>query len=78
MIERGEHLRLALEAREAIGIGGERLGQDLDRDVAPELRVARAVDLAHPAGPEADRISYEPRRVPEARGMKTRSSLHHA
>ena len=52
MIERGEDLRFALEAREAIGIVGEGLGQDLDRDVAIELRIARAIDLAHAAGPK--------------------------
>jgi hypothetical protein len=32
-----------------IRIAGERLGQDLERDVAIELRVARAIDLAHAA-----------------------------
>ena len=45
-------LRFALEPREPIGVGGERLGQDLDRDVAIQLRVARAIDLAHAAGAE--------------------------
>ena len=49
MIQRGERLRFALEARQAVGVGRERLGQDLDRDVAIELRVARAIDLAHAA-----------------------------
>ena len=43
-------LRLALEAREPIGVRGEGLGQQLQRDLAPELRVGRAVDLAHAAG----------------------------
>ena len=33
-------------------IAGEGLGQDLDRDVAIQLRVARAIHLAHAAGPE--------------------------
>ena len=45
-------LRLALKPREPLRIGGERLGQDLDRDVAIQLRVARAIDLAHAAGAE--------------------------
>ena len=49
MIERGEHLRFALEARQALGVVRERVGQDLDRDVASELRVAGAIHLAHPA-----------------------------
>ena len=52
MIQRGEHARLALEAREPVGVARERARQDLDRDVAPELRVARAVHLAHAAGAE--------------------------
>ena len=47
MVQRREHLRLALEARHALGVVGERLGQDFDRDVAAELGVVRAVDLAH-------------------------------
>ena len=52
MIQRGQRLRFALEAREPLGIGDEQLGQDLDRDVAIELRVARAIHLAHAAGAE--------------------------
>ena len=43
---------LALKPREPLGVGGERLGQDLDRDVAIQLRVACAVDLAHAARAE--------------------------
>ena len=31
------------------GSAGEQRGQDLDRDVAAELGIARAVDLAHAA-----------------------------
>ena len=52
VVEGGEQPRLALEARQPLGIGGERLGQQLDRHVAAELRVGRAVDLAHPSGAE--------------------------
>ena len=52
MVERGEELRVALETSETVNVGGEELRQDFQRDVATELRVARAVDLAHPAGPE--------------------------
>ena len=40
MIERGERLRFALEAHQAIGVAGERGRQDLERDLAIELRVA--------------------------------------
>ena len=49
VLELGEDLRLALEAREAVGVRGERLGEDLDRDLALQLRVGRAVDDPHPA-----------------------------
>ena len=49
MIQRGQHLRFPLEPREALGIASERGWQDLDRDIAIELGIARAVDLAHPA-----------------------------
>ena len=69
VIQRREHLRLALEPREPVRIGRERLGQHLDRDVAVQPRVARAIDLAHPAGADGDRISYGPRRVPGSSGM---------
>ncbi len=53
---------LLLEAVEAIDIGREDAGQDLDRDVTPEPRIACPVHLAHAAcaerghdlvGPEA-------------------------
>ena len=53
VVERGEQLRLALEAREPVGVGGERGGQQLQSHLAAEPRVRRAVDLAHAAG--ADR-----------------------
>ena len=52
MIERREDLRFAPESREPIGIGAERLGQDLQRDVASKLGVPRAIDFAHAAGPK--------------------------
>ena len=49
MVQRREHLRFALKPGEAIGIAGERVGQDLQRDVAIQLRIARAIHLAHAA-----------------------------
>jgi hypothetical protein len=39
MIERREHLRFTTEAREAIGIVGNGWQQDLDGDLAIQLRV---------------------------------------
>ena len=50
MIERGEDGCLALEAREPIRIAREELRQYLQRDIATELSVARAIDFPHTAG----------------------------
>src|SRR5205085_1459667 len=52
MRERGDGLGLALEAGERVGVRGQLRGEDLDRDLPVELRVARPVDLAHPARAE--------------------------
>ena len=52
MIERRQRLRFAREPREPFGIAHERGRQDLQRDVAIELRVVGTVDLAHSAGAE--------------------------
>ncbi len=49
MVEGGGGAGLTLEARAAVGVLGEVRGQDLDGDGAVQARVARAVDLAHPA-----------------------------
>ena len=49
MVERREDFGFALEAREPVGVGRERRRQDLDRDLALQLRVGRAIDLAHAA-----------------------------
>ena len=62
MVERRDGPRLALEAGAHLGVGRQVLGQHLDRDVAPEARVARAVHLAHAAGAERgdDLVGSEP------------------
>ena len=52
VVERGQRLRLAREPREPLAIVGDRFGEHLDRDVAIEFRIARAVHLAHAAGTE--------------------------
>ena len=52
MIQRGENFRFALKAGQAVEVGCERRWQDLDRDVTLQLRIARAIDLAHPARTE--------------------------
>ena len=52
MVQRGQGPGLALKPRDPLRVGGERLGQDLDRDGAIQLRVPRAVDFTHAAGAE--------------------------
>ena len=52
MVQGGERPGLALEADDAVRVGPEHRRQNLDRHVAIELRVARAIDLAHPAAAE--------------------------
>jgi len=46
VIQRGERLRLALEARSDVRLTGDVRRQDLDGDRALQARVARAVDFA--------------------------------
>jgi hypothetical protein len=52
MREGGGGPGLALEALQPVGVCGDVLRQDLEGDLAIELGVARAVDLAHPPGTE--------------------------
>ena len=60
VVQRRQHLRLTLEARDAIEISGEEFRKDLQCDIAIELRVMRAIDLAHPARAEngADLVKH--------------------
>ena len=52
-----------LEAGKPAGIGGDLLGEDLDRDVAPELEVTGAIHLTHAshANRVEDFVRAEPR-----------------
>jgi hypothetical protein len=50
VVEGGERAGLALESREALGVGGQRFGQHLDGDVAGEAGISRPIHLAHAAG----------------------------
>jgi L-aminopeptidase/D-esterase-like protein len=60
VIERRQHLRLALKTCDAIWMRGNKCGQDLDGDVAFELAIWAT-------------ISYGPRRVPGVSVMSTGS-----
>jgi hypothetical protein len=52
VIQRGERLRLPFEPGQPSRIAAELARKHLDRDLAPEPRVASAVDLAHASAPE--------------------------
>ena len=47
VVEAGEDLRFPLEPGEPIRVSREGVGEDLQGNVAPELRVGRAIDLPH-------------------------------
>ena len=47
MVQRGCGVGFLLETAQAVGVGGQRLGQDLDGDFAVEPGVVGAVDFAH-------------------------------
>ena len=49
MVERGKDFGFALKTREPVGIGRDRRRQDFDRNLALQIRVGRAIHLAHPA-----------------------------
>ena len=51
MVQGRERLGFAREPRQPIGIACERVGQDLERDVTIEVRVAGPVDLPMPPSP---------------------------
>jgi hypothetical protein len=60
--ERGDRFRFALESQERRRAVGETRRQYFDRDVPIELGIARAIDLAHPAGADGaeDLVRTEP------------------
>ena len=70
VVQRRGRAGFLLESMEAIDVGRECAGQDLDRNVAPEPRIARAIDLAHAAGTECGHDRDGPRRAPGCRGME--------
>ena len=53
MIERGQDLRFAPESGEPLRIGREERRKDFERDLAIELGIPGAIDLAHTAGPDS-------------------------
>src|SRR5262249_11674978 len=55
MIERCQQLRLSLETRSTIRVGGQRIRQQLQRHIATQLRIACAIALSHAAFAEQSR-----------------------
>jgi hypothetical protein len=49
MVQRGRRARFLREPLQALGIGRERRGQNLDRDGTVQPRVAGTIDFAHAA-----------------------------
>ena len=76
MVERSGRTGFLLEAMEMFRIGGERCWQDFDRHVAPEARIARFVDLTHPARAERrdDFINAETNAGRERHGLSEKSA----
>ena len=62
MVQKAGGFGLLLETPQAIGVARKALGKDLERDVAAQPRVPRAVDVTHPPGaePREDFVGPEP------------------
>jgi hypothetical protein len=52
MVQRGEQSSFSLQSRDALGIVGERFGENFDGNFAAEASVETAIDLTHPSGAE--------------------------
>src|ERR1044071_6421153 len=72
MIQPGGRPRLALESLQRFRVRGDVVRKNLDRDVAPEARVARAIDLGHPPAAEqsSDFVRPEPSPARQCHGKR--------
>src|SRR5437867_8631413 len=61
MIQRREQLRFTFEPSEALRIPGDEFRQNLDCNVAIQLRIAGAIHFAHPARAEGGEDFVRPR-----------------
>ena len=68
MAERSCRPRLLLEAAQAIGVGREGAGQDLQRDLAADTKVFCAVDLAHASSAQGAEDFVGPENLPWMEG----------
>jgi hypothetical protein len=74
VVERGEELGLAPEPGETLRIARHLGGKHLEGDVAAELRVLRAVDLAHPPRAERGHDLVVPETLARRVGQRSRST----
>jgi hypothetical protein len=49
MIQRGQHLRFALQTGHSVGVEGERPREHFERNIPAEVNVVRAIHFAHAA-----------------------------
>src|SRR5262245_66312364 len=60
----GSKIQIVLRWFEPVGVVRQGLGQDLDRDLAAELRIARSIDFAHRARAEQRLDCVDPEPAP--------------
>jgi hypothetical protein len=72
VIERCQRFGFALESYQPVGIVGECFWKRLDRDIAFQSRVARAIDFSHATLAQAAKTSYVPMELPGCRDISAR------
>src|SRR5438034_4736149 len=77
MIQRGERLRFTLKPRKAVGVACEGLGQDLDRHVAIQSRIARPIHLPHPAFADPGRDAVDAETCAGCEGQRCRDYMYY-
>ena len=75
MVQRPGCLRLLFEAPQTVRVLRVRSGQDLDRNIALQPLVARAIDLAHPARPDRAEDLVWPETGTRGDGHESRARL---
>ena len=78
MVQGGKHMSLPLKSGEAIRVAGKGVGQELQRHVAAQLCIPRAIDLAHPACAQGgdDLVGAEATAWGEGHGLRGRIPRH--
>ena len=75
MVQRGEHFGFALKARQPLESAATSVGKHLERDVALQVRVGRAVHLAHPAHTDEGGHSVRSDSSPRRKGHRIEDSI---